>query len=338
MGRAKHASSRAPAARQSSLEPCVPPFWARGGHAQTVWAHFLPSPRLAERGERVAIALGDGDTLVGTHYPGKTGTVVYVFHGLGGDTDAAYMQRTALVARRQGHAVYLMNHRGCGEGRGLATFPYHSGRGEDLSRAIAEGRRRYPSHRHVAIGFSLSACALLNLLTGRRGDVLPDAAIAVNGPLHLDTSALALEKGFNRIYDLQFSFLCRQAIVHRQKAGRVRETYRFPRFGTLRDFDEVYTAPAGGFRDRDDYYATCSPRDHLHAIPIPTVLLTAKDDPFVHVGDYLSAKLSPTTSLHVEETGGHMGYLSARPTPLGTRRWLDYALHHYLNELVARLG
>src|SRR5262249_33888601 len=139
------------------LEPCLPPIWAPNGHAQTILGHLLPSPKLTEHGENIEIALPDGDRLVGSLLSGKSSVVVYLFHGLAGSIDSSYMHRTAIVARAQGHSVLMINHRGCGSGRGFAVAPYHSGRGEDLSAAVEYGRKRFPQHQHLAIGFSLSA-------------------------------------------------------------------------------------------------------------------------------------------------------------------------------------
>ena len=165
------------------LEPCIPPSWARGGHAQTLLGHFLPDRLLTHKGERVELACSDGDRLVAFVTEGISDTVVYLFHGLAGSTDSGYIHRTARVALRQGHTVMMMNHRGCGEGVGLARYPHHSGRAEDLSSAIEFGRGRFKNRRHLAIGFSLSGNALLLLLTGNRGIVKPDLAISVNAPI-----------------------------------------------------------------------------------------------------------------------------------------------------------
>lgn len=319
---------------RSRLLSCRPPVWARDGHSQTLLAHLLPSPELKEKGEKLNVTLeNEEERIVTTYIKGRTKTVVYLFHGLGGFSHAGYMQRTAKIARRLGHHVFLNNHRGCGEGAGLAVEPYHSGRAEDLSAVIAFGKRMLPDHRHVAIGFSLSANALLLLAAGVRADVLPDAAIAVNGPINLQKAALNLNHGLNLIYNYTFMAELRQSIRERAKTGRLATKFNIPVFARIWEFDELYTAPAGGFESREHYYETCSAGQYLSRIRIPTVLLTAADDPFVDVSDYRSARLSDRVVLHVEEHGGHMGYLSKANTPLGTRRWLDYALREYLTAL-----
>lgn len=319
---------------RARLLPCRPPVWAPEGHSQTMLGHLLPSPSLKEKGQVLNVTLeSEEERIVTTYHKGRTRTVVYLFHGLGGFSHAGYMQRTARIARAMGHHVFLNNHRGCGEGAGLAVEPYHSGRAEDLSAVIAFGKKMLPDHRHIAIGFSLSANALLLLAAGVRAEVLPDAAIAVNGPINLDNCSLRLNQGPNLIYNYRFVHELRESIAIREKTGRLSATYKVPLTANLRDFDEIYTAPAGGFLSREQYYRTCSSAQYLARIAIPTVLLTAADDPIVDVSDYQSARPSDHVVLHIEPHGGHMGYLSREKTPLGTHRWLDYALKEYLTAL-----
>jgi predicted alpha/beta-fold hydrolase len=318
------------------LEPCLPPPWAAGGHAQTVWGHILPSPRVRDKGQRYEIPLPDGDRLVGFLWTGSSATVVYVFHGLAGSIDSTYMHRTSRVVQSLGHSVFMVNHRGCGEGAGLAKGPYHSGRAEDLSAAFAFGKKHFPPHRQLAIGFSMSGNALLLLLAGRRGTSLPDAGVAVNAPIDLKSTSVLLRTRFNRVYDLKFYLQCRRDIL----AGLADQAVKakIPKIATLGTLDNIYTAPAGGFINRDDYYTSCSTAQLLSDITTPTIVLTTLDDPFVDVSAYLAAKFHRNVHLHIEEFGGHMGYITRAKTPLGTKRWLDYALHQSIAalELIAK--
>lgn len=305
------------------IDPCHPPFWARSGHGQTIVGHLLPSPKLKERGEHFHITLNkESEKIHTTYLRGSSDVVVYLFHGLGGSSDAGYMQRSAQVARSLGHHVFMNNHRGCGSGLGLASEPYHSGRAEDLSKVIEFGKRKLPHLKHIAIGFSLSANALLLLAAKERADVLPDIAIAINGPINLDRASVMLNEGLNQLYDKRF-VLDLKRYMNSNRPGSYLKSVK-----GMREFDEVYTAPIGGFQSRAHYYETCSAKDHLFKIAIPTVLLSAEDDPFVSGMDYKEAILSETTVLHLEKHGGHMGYLTHKG--LGFERWLDGALRHYL--------
>lgn len=312
-------------AARSRITPCDPPSWAKTGHLQTILGHVLSSPAISEEGVKLNITLErEEERIHSTYLKGDTRNVLYLFHGLAGSSGASYMQRTAIIARQLGYHVFLNNHRGCGEGLGLATEPYHSGRAEDLSAVIAFGRKMLPGHHHVAMGFSLSANALLLLAAGVRAEVLPDVAIAVNAPINLDQASLNLKRGLNRIYNFRF-------MIDLRKHVKRNHPVTFPLIKDvwdLREFDETYTAKTGGFKDRADYYATCSAGQYISRIKIPTVILTAKDDPFVAIKDYQEIVLSPNTVLHLEDHGGHMGYLKRGGK--GYVRWLDYALGEYL--------
>ncbi len=76
-------------------------------------------------------------------------------------------------------------------------------------------------------------------------------------------------------------------------------------------------------------------------VELPAVVLSAADDPFISAEDLIGAAPGQRMLVHVEPTGGHLGYLSAvgAPTPgCSPRRWLGGALLHYAVELRRALG
>ncbi len=313
---------------------CRPPWWAAGGHLQTILGNYLPGETFHQASEPLRIPLPDGDQLTGSHYPGETDGLVLVFHGLGGDDQAHYVRRTVALARRLGHHVWTLNHRGCGSGRGLARRPYHSGSGDDLGAAFAAARVLHPGLRQLAVAYSLSANALLLNLGGGLPEpaAQPDAAIAVNPPVDLAACSAAIHQGLSRLYELRFIRRCRQAIHQRVEDGLIPDTYPTRPFMSLKAFDDAYTSPAAGFLGAEDYYARCSARPHLSAITVPTAILMAKDDPFIPWQHAAAAALPPMVHLHLEPSGGHMGYLSR---DLPGYRWLPYAVAHYARQLLA---
>ena len=315
------------------LLPCKAPFWADSGHGQTLWAHFLKSPELENLGQNFEVDLPDGDRLFCFYHQGFTDVVVSLYHGLSGDVYADYMQRTAILCRQLGHTVVLVNHRGAGQGANHARNPYHSGRAEDVSEVLKVLRQKFPGKKQITIGYSMSGCIVLCLLGGYRGVEKPDGAITVNAPLNLGQGARRLKTGLNRIYDVRFVHRLRQNIEEKYQTGLITKHYEIPWWSSVYDLDQIYTAEAGGFRDREDYYENCSSGRYLHKIDVPTYMLTSEDDPFVLVEDYHKAQLSKNIQLHIESRGGHLGYLSRNATPLGSNRWLDY----YLNEALQAL-
>lgn len=315
------------------LISCEAPFWADSGHSQTLWGHFLKSPELENPGLNFEVDLPDGDRLFCFYHPGHTDTVVSLYHGLSGDMNADYMQRTAILCRQLGHTVVLVNHRGAGPGIKNARNPYHSGRAEDVSEVIKALRQKFPNKKQIAVGYSMSGGIVLCLGGGFRGEHKPDGIITVNAPLNLDRGARMLRTGFNRIYDVRFVYRLRQNVEMKYQEGLIQQRYEIPWWATLNDFDRIYTAPASGFKDRTEYYESCSAINYLHNIDVPTYMLTSADDPFVKVDDYKEVQWRSNMSLHVENRGGHMGYLAKRKTPLGSTRWMDYYLHEAIQKM-----
>ena len=90
---------------------------------------------------------------------------------------------------------------------------------------------------------------------------------------------------------------------------------------TLRDFDNVVTAPLHGFRDTDDYWTRASSKPWLNRIEAPTLIINARNDPFMP-GDVLPTpdQVSPLVTLDFPETGGHVGFVTG-PMP-GASGWL----------------
>ncbi len=322
---------------QSNIISCQPPLWAKASHLHTIAAYLLASPLARAFDEKILVPVSGGDHLVSLYFKGKKNISIYLFHGLSGDSQSNYMQRTCVIAEALGAHVYITNHRGCGEGEGLAGEPYHSGRSDDMSHIISMGRERNPSHLHIAIGFSLSGNAVLLLAAKIRASAMPDAVISVNAPIQLEKAAKRLGKGLNLVYDQKFVVELKRAVQIREKNGPSRKTYKFPSLLSTYQFDAIYTGPASGFGTRENYYQTCSAAQYLADIQIPTLILTSEDDPFVDAEDFKSARISKSVQIQIQKFGGHLGYLNQKKLPVGEKRWLDYFLHEQISHLMRSL-
>ncbi len=314
---------------------CEPPWWARGGQAQTLLGHLLPSEsEPLSRAPRIEIELADGDRLSVHALEGTSGTRVVLLHGLSGDVDSDYVRRSAERLAAHGHSIWAVNLRNAGSGRGLARRPYHSGRSDDLAAVLAASHASDPGLRHVVVGFSLSGN--IALLAAAEREPLCDGVVAVNPPSDLAACADRLHRGFNRIYELRFVSRLRRDIELVTGLGAVRPRAPIGLFDTLRTLDDRFTAPVSGFVDAADYYQRCSSASRLTDVRIPTVIVSSLDDPLIDSRVFERVPLSPQVTLHLEAHGGHMGYL-ARGQSGGFERWLDAAVEHYVQEL-ARVG
>ncbi|MFQ5677310.1 MAG: YheT family hydrolase, partial [bacterium] len=190
----------------------------------------------------------------------------------------------------------------------------------------------------IGVGFSLSGNVILKLL-GEQKEPIADnlvGAIAVAPPINLSLCSDALSRNRNRVYDIRFMRLLKQAMKERQQ--------RFPEFPRLqfkwnmriRDFDEICTAPLNNFKSAEDYYRSCSSKQFLACISLPTYLLASDDDPFVPERSFDNLPDNKFLNFNLTRGGGHMGYVSAEKTPLGSHRWLDYAVLTYAESLIKK--
>ena len=74
------------------------------------------------------------------------------------------------------------------------------------------------------------------------------------------------------------------------------------------------TAPLHGFRDADHYWSAASSGPWLERIRVPTLVLNARNDPFLPEHALLAAarKAAPCVVLEFPRTGGHAGFSAAR--------------------------
>jgi predicted alpha/beta-fold hydrolase len=259
--------------------------------------------------------------------------VILLAHGMGGCSESGYMKRISKKLWVRGYGVFLINHRGCGPGMGLSPRLWNGGSSDDLAKIIDFVIQRNPGKRLLPIGFSLSGNVLLKYLGENRfvpGKVL--GALAVNPPIDLRVaSAIISRKWSCAVFNRYYMKLIRNQVV-------ALET-KFPdvlspniNFKTVWDFDVSYTAPAGGYKDVDDYYDRCSSKHYLEGINIPTTILSAEDDPFVPGEIFDQIKKGEGVTLLKPKRGGHMGYISRNVTPHGDRRWLDYAVLEWIKK------
>lgn len=250
--------------------------------------------------------------------PREERPLLLLVHGLGGWDAAKYGLSTGLLAWSLGWHVARMNMRGAGDAAHLSARLYNAGHDGDLLAVLVE------LSRHVArigiAGFSLGgSLALLTL--GRQVERVPPAVAAlaaISSPLDLVDCVQAMERLGNRGYQGYFMRNLRASYRYRQQLHP--DLYQpglEMRLRTVREFDELVTAPLGGYRNAADYYRSSSAGPWLCSIDRPTLILNAADDPLVPVESVLRFPL-PTSGIVQREvlpTGGHVGFVAPTSAP-----------------------
>lgn len=292
-----------------------PAFWLPGPHAQTIFASKLrPMPELEVVAER--LELDDGDFLDLSWLPERQlpadAPVVMVLHGLNGGLDSKYARGLLRQVDAHGARGVLLHFRGANKPNRLPCS-YHSGETGDPARVLALLRHRYPQAPLAAVGYSLGGNVLLKYLGERGGDTPLTCATAVSVPFDLAQCADAVNHGLSRIY--REHLLGGMRAVVAAKFNAMTSPQPLPDLDSLRDFrafDNAVTAPLNGFDNAQDYYTRASSGPYLSAIRTPTLVLQARDDPFmgrdiIPNDDQLSSSVRFELAAH----GGHVGFVTA---------------------------
>jgi hypothetical protein len=319
-----------PGARARSVpfesQTFVPRRLLGNAHAQTIAGNFLPrrDHLPVPVSEMVEVSPAGGSQIASIvlcqcHWQpvavrAERPTAILV-HGLEGSADSQYVVGNANKLWRAGANVIRMNMRNCGGTERLSPTLYHSGLSDDVGAVMRFFLERDGLESIALIGYSMGGNLVLKL-AGELGANAPRqlrSVVGVSPAIDLDLSATALHRPQNRLYERRFL---------RNLLKRFRRKVRlFPRafdpnraagIRSLREFDDRITALYSGFLSAEDYYFRVAAARVVDRIAVPTLVLHALDDPFVHIAPETLATLeaNPHITLLQTEHGGHCAFLA----------------------------
>ncbi len=316
-----------------------PSFGLKNRHIQTLYASFFRKFKpLAFESE--IFELSDGDFIEAYWYKHKKHTpstpIIILFHGLTGSYASPYIQGAVRALNKAGYSCVVMHFRGCSGKENRKARSYHSGDTQDAQEFIHSLHIRYPNAALGGVGYSLGANMLLKYLGQTQEKSLLKTAAAVSAPMLLDVCATQMQKGFSQFYqkillkDLQKSLL-KKYDKHpmQQLIGLKKEDVK--KLKTFWLFDEAYTAKINNFASAKEYYKKSSAMGYLKEIQTPTLIIHAKDDPFM-TPEVIPNKsdISKSITLQILENGGHVGFISG--TLLHPKYWLDKRVTTFFQE------
>lgn len=349
---------------------CPVPAWLPGGHVQTVYGAFCAQhPSLRFVRERVETPDGDfvdldwcspdlnpnqlpngrrtphESSLVGTaarrwvedaDWPLLTGErpALVLFHGLEGSSLSPYMQALAHDFRAAGWTVAAVHFRGCSGVPNRMARAYYSGDSAEIDFILSHVRARLPGMALHAAGVSLGGNALLKLLGESAAS--PHglrAAAAISVPLNLATCGRRLSDTVwgRQLYSRYFLRSMRRKILDKAHEFPASvDAARTQTMRSLREFDDLYTAPMHGYRNALDYWIRAASLPLLPSIRTPTLVLNARNDPFVPEASLPGSRdASDDVLLHQPAQGGHAGFVTGMFP--GHLRWLPARLLRFFN-------
>jgi len=257
------------------------------GHLQTIWPQSLPKSSYFQWRE-FPLPLIEGNELR-YRVTGSSDKCLIIMHGLGGDWGGSEALWSAVAALETGFTVV--------EVRWARKPPTHAGQYQHLQQVLEDLKSRFRFNHIEMMGFSLGGSVMLNW-GYKSSDPLVKKLIAVCTPLNLESTALNLLTGFNRVYDKRFNKIFRK---WNPEKG-------IPPKASVYEIDELFTAKIHGFKNRDEYYHTSSAQNFLDSISIPQVYLVSENDPLVNVQDFQKLESHQKRVVKITKFGGHVGY------------------------------
>ena len=294
--------------------PYTPPLLFRNGHAATIYAGlFRKVNGIVQERERMELEDGDFMDLDWSYAAKPTQKVAILLHGLEGHGQRPYITGSAKILNQARIDACAVNFRGCSGETNRLYRSYHSGATEDLDAVIQHILSTRDYSEILIKGISLGGNMTLKYLgEGRTIPKEVKAAIGVSVPCQLHDSLVQLLKPKNWAYAKRFrNHLVAKLKAKQQLYPNLITDEQIRNIKTLKDFDDLYTSKAHGFRDALDYYEQCSSRQFLNNIKVPVLIINSLDDSFLGESCYPveEAERNPNLYLRLPRFGGHVGFI-----------------------------
>ncbi|MDO5650652.1 MAG: alpha/beta hydrolase [Moraxella sp.] len=314
------------------IPPFAPPLWLKNPHLQTILPRYVVKHVPNYRRELIKDSLNESHVAYDfvpaddVRQDGKyQKPLVVLFHGMEGSSQSHYAKNLArLVAARGWHFV-VVHFRSCGGVPVAGKVFYNAGDTAEIAHNLQTLAKDYATI--YAMGVSLGGNALAKYMGEYGLDAIPSRAAIISAPVDLASASVAMERFLGR--KIYTPYLL-NPIVKKALANELTdsELAMLKAARVIGDFDNVFTAPRHGFRSKNDYYQKSSALPYLIDIAKPSLIITAKDDPFLGVVAE-PADVSSDVLLNITTHGGHIGFVGF---DYATRQFdMDYIPMQVLN-------
>jgi len=290
-----------------------PPLLFRNAHIQTIYPSLFRNLETSFY-HRERITTPDNDFLDLDWSIIDSKRLAILCHGLEGSSHRSYMVGMVNALNKNGWDALAWNYRGCsGEFNRQLRF-YHSGAVDDLNNGVAHALKNNRYHSVALIGFSMGGNLILVYLGQKKYHLDPriKKAIAFSVPCDLAGSAEALSRFRNKIYMKRFLKMLHIKIKAKMELFPDQiSDHDYHTIKNFKQYDDRYTAPIHSFTNADDYWRQCSSKQFIPHIQVPTLIISAHDDPFLAPSCYpfREAAQNKLISLVIPKWGGHVGFV-----------------------------
>ena len=311
---------------ESSPPVFTAPWWLRNGHLQTLWSRKLSKEVTYER--EIAKTL-DGDQIAFDYLLiGGSAPVLCLFHGLEGCSQSHTIRQLASWFHSHNWSIFVPHFRSCGIMNKLPRS-YHAGDFEDADWMLRYVAAAAPQARAVyAVGISFGGNVLAKWLGKQPHQNIVRAAATICSPFNLADTSNQLEKRFNKwLYGNYFLKKVKSKMKVKVKHYPfLLDRRALDHVRTLREFDEIYTAPVHGFASAEDYYRKASALPEIENVATPLLCIFADNDPLINMPP---PPANPRVLFESVQGAGHAGFVTA-PWP-GSVEWLAMRLENFFS-------
>ncbi|MFC0820001.1 YheT family hydrolase [Moraxella marmotae] len=290
-----------------------PPIWLKNPHLQTILPRFLikytpnyerqlVKDSLEQSDVAFDYLLSDDNKDADGRY---TTPVVVLFHGMEGSSQSHYARTLAQHVSQRGWHFVVVHFRSCGGVAVSGKVFYNAGDTAEVAHNLQILQKQFTTI--YAVGVSLGGNALAKYMGERGTDAIAQKSAIVSAPVDLASASVAMERLLGRHVYTPYLLnpIIKKALDNQLSSDEIKALKSAKR---MADFDNAFTAPRHGYRSKNDYYRQASALPYLAQIAKPTLIITAKDDPFLGVtaepGD-----VSADVCLLDTRFGGHIGFV-----------------------------
>jgi predicted alpha/beta-fold hydrolase len=297
------------------MDGFYPSFLLRNGHFGTVWPTLFRTTKFDFARERITTP--DNDFIDLDWSINQSSKLMIIGHGLEGSSNGTYVKGLAKNASDNGFDILAINWRGCSGEQNTKFESYHTGKSADLKVIIDHVLKNCSYSAIYYAGFSMGGNIGLKYAGEMNQQINPriKAICAISTPVDLESSSLQLAKKKNKVYMFRFLRTLKKKYLEKIQLFPESElnTEKILQAKTFIEFDEYFTAPANGFLNAVDYWHKSSSLPYLKDIRVKTLILNAKNDPFLSPKcfPYQAVKFNPYLELQTPEYGGHVGFIQS---------------------------
>jgi uncharacterized protein len=320
-----------------------PAPYLRNGHLQTILASssfraWGKNP-MCDTAREMTITTSGGVRLLGFYSPQKSHKnkgLVVLLHGWEGSVASTYILCTGNALYRRGYDIFRLNFRDHGDSHHLNQGIFYAVLLEEVFQAIHHLCRKIAPKPVFLTGFSLGGNFALRIAREMLQTPIANLShVAAISPV-LDPAKSTAKVDQYPLIRKYFLKKWTQSLKKKQELfSAVYDFTGLLSLKTVQELTDRLLQKYSEFNSAAEYFRAYSLlEDSLKDLPVPTTIITAKDDPIIPVEDFFQLELNHHTNLVIHAYGGHNGFIDG----ILLKSWYEQKLADVFDKTILSAG